>query len=477
MRFPSTPLLTLSLLSTSLIACGGDEPPAPSEVRAALRDDLARILRESQAASEVNLPTGAAFGFATFALGGTDSAAFRTLAPLRSLIDRPSEKSDVAFLDEEEETGLDTDAIVEQLEQEVFTDANYLGNGIYRVPASLVCEQTTYDETTGESTTGIDPECAQRLDQAQLRIRVESENDGIRFFVQVDANHDEPLSMLLTDDEVALTVNLDDAGDAMVALAQVFGEEAPNAELAGSITGSLKVLGTAHARAALTFDRAISIEFADQGVALDSDGAFRFSSAAGTIVSVEANANTPSATLALGIGETRAHVPGDELDPAATDVFLAGSTMSAQLQGSTVTVSNISLGGAPLTVHIGGQLANSIDLNPNDGGSLDATVTVDAAAGTETIEVSPRLDLHTQTDHAVLGDEAPVYDTTRVQIEGTLRGHADGIVEVVSGSASITTNPAQYGFSATAGQCITATEVYDDVTFTSYTTYAVGACQ
>lgn len=85
MRLPSTSLVSLSLLSTALIACG-DTPPEPSEVRAALRDDLGRILREAEAASGAvtNLPAGSAFGFATSALGGVDGTAARAIARDRS---------------------------------------------------------------------------------------------------------------------------------------------------------------------------------------------------------------------------------------------------------------------------------------------------------------------------------------------------------------------------------------------------------
>ena len=67
MRLPSTCLLALSLLSTSLIACGGEDPPSPSEVRSALTNDLGHVLREGNAsiAATDALPSGSAFGFAT----------------------------------------------------------------------------------------------------------------------------------------------------------------------------------------------------------------------------------------------------------------------------------------------------------------------------------------------------------------------------------------------------------------------------
>lgn len=477
MRLPSTSLLSLSLLSTSLIACGGDAPD-PSEVRAALREDLGYVLREGEAslATTDALPTGSAFGFATNALGSQGTGlALRAVRPLTKLIDATSDSAKTTQWLDGEQTG--SDAIVQKLADELFTDANYVGDGVFRVPASLVCTQTTYDPDTGLESTEIDAECAQNLDAAQLRIRVASEDDGLRFFVQVDANHDEPLSLFLSHTKLALTFDLDEATDAMQALAPVFGETAPNADLSGQITGALEIRGAAHAGVSLSFDRAIAVKIADAGIDLDGDAATRFTSEAGEIIALDLDGHATKASFDLGLGATTAHVPGDVADPLATDLALGGATVNATFQGNTLTLANISLGNSQTTLHKGGQLATSIDLNPADGRSLDATLTVDATTGTEVLEVSPRLDLRTTVDHAVLGEEQPVYDVTRVELEGSLRGSALGDqVEVLSGSLAITTNPAQYGVSATAGQCVSSTEIYDDVTFTSYTQYSVGAC-
>jgi hypothetical protein len=470
-----TALVSLSLLSTALLACGGDDPPAPSDVRARIADDLHHVLTEGKAAldgSTANLPGGAAFGFATTALESAGAA--RLAEPVTRLFEAKYRRLGV---DGESTIDFDPDEIIDYLNQKLFTDANYLGDGVYKVPSSLVCEETIYDPDTNTESTSIDPECAQRLAQAELRIRVE-QDEGLRFWIQLDANHDEPIGILLRHDEVALTVNLDDATDAMIALAQVFGEEAPNADLAGQITGSLKILGEAHASASLSFDRALESRVADQGVALDSDGAFRFTSAAGEIVAVDLDGTAERAGLDLGLGETTAHVPGDEIDPRATDVLLGGASVAATFEAGTLTLDNLSLGTQTTTVSIGGEQAIAVDLNANDGRALDATITVDPATGDETLAVSPRLDLQMTTNHALLDEEAPVYDITRVLLDGSLRGSSEGDqVEVVSGAFSITTSPAEYGFTANAGDCVFATEMYADTTFSSWTQYSVGACQ
>jgi hypothetical protein len=476
MRTSSTSLLTLSLLPLALAACG-DDPPSPTEVRTAIHDDLGYVLHEGKAASDAstaNLPSTSVFSLAT--VDPTGGAA-RVLAPLTDRITTAVKNRQ--SLTGDSVTMFDPDAITMTLEQELFTDANYLGDGVYRVPASMVCETTVYNPD-GSTTQSIDPDCAAQLDKIQLRVRVASEDGGIRFYIQLDANHDEPLSIFLAHDKLAITINLDDATDAMIALAQIEGQQAPNADLSGSITGSLQILGAAHARVALSFDRAISIKLADQGLPLDGPDATRFTSAAAQVIDVELDGNAPKAKLALGLGETTAHIPGDAtLVPAepARDVDLGGFTVSASFQGNTLSLDNISLGSKTTTVSVGGQQAVAIDLNPNNGRSLSATIVADPATGSEELHVTPRLEIVESINHTLLGDEPPVYDVTHVLLDGVLRGSdASTQVQVVSGSFAIETNPAQYGFSASAGQCVSGTDTYDSTTYTYFTQYSVGAC-
>ncbi len=276
-------LVPLSLLSTALLACS-DAPPPPSDVRSRISDDLRHVLTEGKAAfdgSTAQLPTGAAFGLATQLLGTSGTTA-------RFLALDPSDE------------GFEIDDIVQTLNEQLFTDANYLGNGIYKVPADLVCKD-------GET---VDLECAQHVAQAQLRIRVE-DDEGLHFWIQIDANHDEPVGILLRRDELGLTVNLDDASDAIIALAPLFGEQAPNAALSGQVTGSLKILGPALGSASLTIDRALSIKVAEHGIGLDSDGAMRFTSAAADVVST---ATPPSPARRQHVA-----VPSEAI---SSDVFL-----------------------------------------------------------------------------------------------------------------------------------------------------------
>jgi hypothetical protein len=454
-----TRFLALSLLSTSLVACG-DDAPAPSDVRAAISSDLRHVLTEGKAASDgstADLPSASVLGFAT---GALEQSGFTRVLP--ETIKEPKNRQ--AFVDGEGE--LDPNELINMLNNKLFTDANHVGDGVYRVPASLLCGEPA------------DADCADAVAKAELRVRVEGEDEGLRFWLQVDMNHDEPLGFLLKSDELAMTLDLDEAGDAIAALAPLFGEEAPNVALSGEVTGSIVIKGKAQAALALSFDRAISIKLAGQGVNLDSPNAFRFASAAAQVLAIDLDGTAKQAKLDLGLGETSLHIaPEDDFDIHPTDIFLAGATMNATFANRVLEMKNISLGNKTSTISVGGMQGLAVDLNRDSGRKLDATITADAATGTETLTVAPRFDLRMTTDHAVLGDDVPVYDITRVLLEGSLKSSAFGnSVKVVTGRFSMTTNPAEYGFIASQGQCVFATENYDEEMLSSWTKYTVGSC-
>ncbi|HTL31612.1 MAG TPA: hypothetical protein VL326_00730, partial [Kofleriaceae bacterium] len=153
------PLLTFA-------ACGSDEPPSPNDVRSAIHDDLRYVLTEGKTATQqstTNLPSTSIFSFISPSIPDVSMDAVNEVNP---------------------------DDITNKLENELFTDANYQGNGIYRVPSTFVCKETIYNDD-GTTTVQINPDCAAQLDKIQLRIRVANEDEAIRFFIQVDANHDE----------------------------------------------------------------------------------------------------------------------------------------------------------------------------------------------------------------------------------------------------------------------------------------------
>ncbi|HEU4729376.1 MAG TPA: hypothetical protein VFT22_15850 [Kofleriaceae bacterium] len=474
MHKPPFSLVSLALLSTLAATGCHDDPPTPTEVRGAITSDLGNVLRESDAAitgSTDAIPGSSALTLVDHLLGTST----QTSLPLRALTSRLAARVP-SFAAADATKTIDADAEVSALNDKLFTDANHVGDGVYQVPASLVCTSTTVD-STGQTVETIDQDCADQLAKIDLRVRTAKEDGALVFALQIDADHDEPLILSLTHTSIAITVDLDGTQRAFVALASLYGEDLPNASLSGQVTGKLEVLGAAKARASLTIDRALAIAFAKAGVDLAGPDAFVFTSARAEVFAVTLDGAARSGSFALGLGESAFKLPADA-SGKRTELDLGGATATATFaNGQPLELTHLGLGDRTTTLLINGERGLAIDLNPQDGRTFDLDVSRDAATGLDTITVKPRLDLQLAIDHVVLGDEPPVYDVTRVLLDGSLRSSdTSDEVEVASGSFGISTDPAGHGFTAAAGQCVTSSEAIDPTSGQSFTQWAVGAC-
>ena len=233
-------------------ACGGNEV-MPSDVRDRVSTDLATVLHQTKA-----MP-----------MPGMSLLGFLEVTP----------------------TAMDPDATVSFLNEHVFTDSNFLGGGLYRLPPELAC-------TAGDSA------CVAQIAQAEARIRVADDN-GMQFFLQLGPDHDEPLSAMLHSDELSVTLDLDNADAAMIAFARALGASAPNAVTAGQLTADIK-LKDAGAKLTVSVDRALGFAVADQGAAIDGDAAIRFAVESGH-VAIDRNG------MDVALGAITVHMPGEDL--------------------------------------------------------------------------------------------------------------------------------------------------------------------
>jgi len=238
--------------SVMLAACGGNDV-MPSDVRDRVSSDLATVLHQTK---DMPLPGMELLGF----LGATPPT-------------------------------LDPDATVKFLNERVFTDSNFLGSGLYRVPPELAC-------TEGDSA------CVAQIARAEARIRV-ADGDGLQFFIQLGPDHDEPLAATLHSDELSVTLDLDNADAAMIAFARAMGETAPNAVTAGQLTADIKLKDN-NAKLTLSIDRALGFAVADQGAAVDGDAAIRFAVESGQ-VTIDHDG------MDVALGAITAHLPGEDL--------------------------------------------------------------------------------------------------------------------------------------------------------------------
>jgi hypothetical protein len=471
-RLPTSLLAFAAVLSLAALGCT-DDPPTPIEVRSQISSDLGNVLHETNAAfsgSTASLPGGAALAMVDQLLGTSTPVSLRVRQLVTPFVAGGSNA------DPPSNDLIDADASVSYFNDQLFTDANHLGNGIYQVPPSLVCSQTTVDPS-GKPVKTIDQACADRLAKADLRIRVARDGGALIIAIQVDANHDEPLRFTLTHTSLAVTVDLDGMQRAIAALAALFNEDLPNVALAGQVTAKLEILGAAKLRASTTIDRDLSIKGAKTGASLDGPDALVLTSAKAEAFAVTLDGNAKSGSFAVDLGETTMKLPAFtnnkrfELDlPGAT----ANATFTA---GQPLTLTQVGLGNHTTTVSLDGARAETIDINPHDGRVFDATVSRDPTTGKETFTVTPKVDLELSVDHTVLGDTPPVYDVTQVLLYGSVRtSDASNQIEVVTGSFGVATSPAGHGFTASAGQCVTSSSAIDPATSRSYTQYTAGAC-
>jgi len=465
-------LLTVPVLALGFCHLAGcsDDPPAPADVRSRITDDLGNVLRETNAAAHSldAVPGSAAMAMLDRVLDAqaADAISPRIASKLTGLRATVGARADVRTADDGTSSAngedlIDTDETVRFLTEEVFTDANETSPGIYTLPPAVVCDD--------------DAECAADFAKLELRIAVSERDGALVFAIQVDKNHDEPLVVTLEHARLAATLDLAEAAQAIVTLAPLLDEDIPNLAMSGELTGAIDILGPANAKLDLAIAKALSIKVADAGVDLDGPEATRVTSEASDVLALTLDGNRRTAGLALDLGATTVHF----VDDRALDVDLPGITAVATFTaGQPLTLTHVGLGERSTTVSVDGQRAITIDLDPQDGRAFDATVTADSATGLETIAVTPRLDLRFAVDHAVLGDERPVYDVTQVVLDGSIRG-GDGSdrIEVTSGVFTITTDPAEFGFFANAGQCVSSVEAEDATSGAFYTQWSVGSCQ
>ncbi|HEX4417094.1 MAG TPA: hypothetical protein VH165_04300 [Kofleriaceae bacterium] len=464
----------------AITACSDPPPPTPSEVRSQITSDLGSVLHETNTAVANNrdtVPTASTLSLLDRLLGTdtSDQLSLTAMAPALARLTGGAVADDGTPV-------IDADAEVAYLNTNLFTDANHVGNGIYQLPASLVCGQTQVG-SDGTSTTTVDPSCAMQLAMLDLRIRTAKDGGTLVFALQIDASHDEPLRLELTHTSIALTLDLDDLQHAETALSGLFGGTGSaagtmsNVALGGELTGKLEILGTAKLKLSLSIDRALSIEAATgSGASLDGPDALLVASAAATGASLTLDGNAKSGTFAASFGKTTLRLPS--INGKQLEVDLPGVSATATFaDGQPLQLTHLGLGGSSTTVSVNGARGETIDLNPSDGRAVDLAISHDATANTTTVTVSPRLDLQLAIDHSVLGDAATVYDVTRVQLDGGLQSRdASGQISV-TGALHITTNPASYGVSATAGQCVTSSATTDPTSGQPLTQWAVAACQ
>jgi len=384
---------------------------------------------------------------------------------------------------------IDVEAHIAYLNDRLFADARHRGDGIYEIAPELVCPSVA----PGGGGSGVDPACAAAIDQLAPRIRtavmpttlLTDTSAGVVFALQLGPAGDEPLTIELLHHELAPSLvstelraelDLDQLQRALDGLSGAAAAYVPRTALSGHVRARLQG-DPSGASFDLWIDRQLSMRIAGPGGALDGADALALSSAADSqlpVLSIVLAPRSPQGVLDVRLGATAVELPtrGKRLG-----LDLAGLTASTVMDRFLpLEVVDIGFGGRPVVVTVDGARAQTLDVNPDDGHDFNVIVQRDEAVRSlQTLQVHPRLDLRMTVDHAVFGDAAPLYDTTRVVLDGVVRTtSAPDRLEVTDGTYRLETDPVGHGFEATAGQCVTGVDSTDPGPLV--VRWSVGAC-
>ena len=352
--------------------------------------------------------------------------------------------------------------LAKQLADTIFTDANYEGDGIYRVSGDDFCPT--------DDTGAADPTCLSDFEKADLAIRVELAGDGLDFTLLVGPDQAAPLTLELRSARASLVADLAQAKDAIQYLAAAFDQQVDLPQVfEGRVAVSLIINGPKDVSVQLAVRRAVAIEGDLPG------GHVAFSTAAADpLASLEVNAASRTLTALVDLGRTRLSAPWSMLnaDSLASGVYAIdwqGLSLSASASDgdSSLHIDNIGLGDDTSTIKLGDHTLVAVDLNADSGRRYGLTLTP-AAGGLPTATFDPGLDLVVAVDFSPLAAAGDAIDSWLIDqtYELSFQGDAPtaqaiaatstsaGAVRVASGTLTLSSTAADAPVVVGAGQCL-----------------------
>ena len=485
--------LAVSTATVGLMACGSPQKDGETvdtaEVRSALTkntttlgNDLSSSIRFLEASRLLNDGLN---------IVSVESVAVCGVAPDGAPTDcaEPEPTTEDFDLDVTDET----DALVDELEQRILADAAIEAEESHAVTflvrGDLVCASEVGDAP--------DPDCKEMVDAMQIRIVLTSPAPGnVDVDLLVGPNRVNPVSLQVHQGMLAAEVDLGGVAAAADHIGPIIGEELELPQtLKGRIRGELRADGST-ATASVSVLQAITVADADFSFSLGQSL---------PLLSLSADSAASTLTGTVDAGRIAGAFPmtsysWDDATGVEEEIEydfsfeLAGLSSTAVLQAlaDVVDVTNIGLGPDTSTVSINGDEVLAIDLNPEDGRTLDATIT--ASDDDVTIAVSPKFDLSVAMQFAAAafllddwGDDWMQDDVLDITLDGastpTVRFGQD--VEVLDGTLTVALQNAGISHSLTAGQCLLDADAElvdgDQTTTVEEATplhdLAVGACQ
>lgn len=356
----------------------------------------------------------------------------------------------------------ETDELLDELEARILNDAAVEADEemavTYLVRGDLVCA------VEGEP---LDQNCVSQVDQAEIRIVITSPSAGdVDVDVLVGPDRVNPLSFQVHQGLLALEADLGGIKDSAEHIGGIVGEDF---ELPSTFEGRVRAEISAPA------DRQIAAAISVLQAVKIADGDFSFSVGQSLplyAVALDANLETLTGTANIGAVDGLFPVTSYEYDPLTDQdsetsyqigFHLAGMTGQTVLDvaNELIQMTGVGLGPDTSTVSIDGAQVAALDLNPDDGRTLDGTIRQEGDG--VKIEVDPAFDLRLALQLAnaldAIGDvdDWMLDEVFTLSLDGAAKPAilvSDDQLEVVEGTLTMSLANAGITHSIDAGQCM-----------------------
>jgi hypothetical protein len=363
--------------------------------------------------------------------------------------------------------------VVEALLRTVFTQKNVenkTGNSItYRLRGENVCGQ--------RNSPGY-RDCVQQVDDFALRIRVTNPSaDTLNFEIMVGPQRHKPVDVELSETRLSVLARLGGIKSAVEHYDSITDEPMAQ-DLPGTMQGHLRATLESdrprHAHSELKIEKDIDVSGNDYGIQLAraADPVFQMTAdGQAETVSSEVNFNEIEVAYPITYGSYDESTDEQTLEYL---VHLAGMTGRSTLSNGTesLEIENVGFGDSTSWVKIDGQQVFSGDLNPNDGRTVDITVSPNDIEDDNglAVEVQPALEVLTEWDLDHVKDvlEVPEW-AVNYQFEGRLGGAnpaelltTDDFLKVAQGQLDLGSVDPEASVMVDQGQCLLSADKQQD---------------
>lgn len=470
MKMRNVGLMALGFVAVSSIsACG------PSEKGEQMSHETARQMitgNTTDIATKIStsinfLQTSNLFDAGVDAAGvpwGDDSICYAEVDPVTGdtveVCDGPSPEPVEIDTDITDETA----ELVDFLEQYILNDANVeettATSVTYLLKGSVVC---TVDGDT-------DPDCAQQIDDAEIRLHVTSPAQGdANVALWIGPQKAEPLYFEFHNDQLALEVDLAGIKGAAQHFEQVTGEPLTEdfpATMQGRVRVSVRENSAQSVTGTISVVTAINVKDGDYAFSLGVSEPALEVTADAAAQTIESRTDLGTLDVLFPVTEYSYDVETDTETEVSHNYSLhvGGVTGTTLFDAASelITMTGLGLGDSTTTLSVDGAQILGIDLNANDGRSFDATAKWENDA--LTLGVSPAFDLQVAMQFANAASAAAdaaewmLDEVLTVRLDGaanpTVRLTENG-VEVVDGTLTLSMANAGLSHSVGAGMCLT----------------------